>query len=64
MLALHEYPGINPGKGTILDKGMVFTIEPGIYIPGWGGVRLENMVVVRENRAEVLNSLDCTADGA
>lgn len=61
-LAIHEYPGINPIKDTELDKGMVFTIEPGIYIPGWGGVRLENMVVVRENRAEVLNSLDCTSE--
>ncbi len=58
-LAIHEYPGLNPIKDTKLDKGMVFTIEPGIYIPGWGGVRLENMVVMRENRAEVLNSLDC-----
>ncbi|MEA3417410.1 MAG: aminopeptidase P family protein [Thermodesulfobacteriota bacterium] len=63
-LAIHEYPGLNPIKDTKLDKGMVFTIEPGIYIPGWGGVRLENMVVVRENRAEALNSLDCTADSA
>ncbi|MBL7196292.1 MAG: M24 family metallopeptidase, partial [Desulfobacterales bacterium] len=44
-----------------LDKDMVFTIEPGIYIPGWGGVRLENMVVVKENRAEVLNTLDCAS---
>ena len=60
-LAIHEYPGLNPIKDTKLDKGMVFTIEPGIYIPGWGGVRLENMVVVRENRAEVLNSLDCAS---
>ncbi|NQT09661.1 MAG: aminopeptidase P family protein [Desulfobacteraceae bacterium] len=60
-LAIHEYPGLNPIKDTILDKGMVFTIEPGIYIPGWGGVRLENMVVVRENGAEVLNSLDCAS---
>jgi len=57
-LAIHEYPGLNPNKDTILDKGMVFTIEPGIYLPGWGGVRLENMVVVMENGAEVLNNLD------
>ncbi|RZB30037.1 MAG: Xaa-Pro aminopeptidase [Desulfobacteraceae bacterium Eth-SRB1] len=57
-LAIHEYPGLNPNKDTILDKGMVFTIEPGIYLPGWGGIRLENMVVVRENGAEVLNKLD------
>jgi len=57
-LAIHEYPGLNPNKNTILEKDMVFTIEPGIYIPGWGGVRLENMVVVRENGAEVLNTLE------
>ncbi|MBU4463300.1 MAG: aminopeptidase P family protein [Proteobacteria bacterium] len=60
-LAVHEYPGLNPIKDTMLDKGMVFTIEPGIYIPGWGGVRLENMVVVRENGAEVLNSRNCAS---
>ena len=60
-LAIHEYPGLNPIRDTTLDKNMVFTIEPGIYIPGWGGVRLENMVVVRESRAEVLNSLDCAS---
>lgn len=60
-LAIHEYPGLNPFKDTELDKNMVFTIEPGIYMPGWGGVRLENMVVVRKNGAEVLNSLDCAS---
>ncbi|MGP8331754.1 MAG: M24 family metallopeptidase, partial [Methanosarcinaceae archaeon] len=32
--------------------------EPGIYIPGWGGIRLENMIVVGEDRAEVLNKTD------
>lgn len=54
-LAVHELPRISPLKGTQLKPGMVFTIEPGIYIPGWGGIRLENMVVVRDNGAEVLN---------
>jgi Xaa-Pro aminopeptidase len=35
---------------------MVTTVEPGIYIPGWGGVRLENMVVVSLDGATVLNT--------
>ena len=37
---------------------MVFTVEPGIYIPKWGGVRIENMVVVGRKGAEILNRLD------
>ena len=42
----------------ILKDGMLVTVEPGIYIPGWGGVRIENQVVVRSDGAEVLNTLD------
>lgn len=57
-LAVHEPPGISSLKDTLLEKQMVFTVEPGIYIPGWGGIRLENMVVVRKDGAEVLNSHD------
>jgi Xaa-Pro aminopeptidase len=37
---------------------MVFTVEPGIYLPEWGGVRLENMAVVREEGVEILNRTD------
>jgi len=57
-LAVHEAPRLSPLKETTLEPGMLFTVEPGIYLPDWGGIRLENMVVVRENGAEVLNSLD------
>ena len=57
-LAVHEAPRLSPLKDTPLEPGMMFTVEPGIYLAEWGGVRLENMVVVREDGVEVLNSLD------
>jgi Xaa-Pro aminopeptidase len=58
-LAVHEMPGISPLKEMKIEPQMVFTVEPGIYLPGWGGVRLENMVVVNETNAEVLNNMAC-----
>lgn len=57
-LAIHEAPRLSPLKDTVLEAGMVTTVEPGIYLGDWGGVRLENMVVVREDGADVLNRLD------
>lgn len=57
-LAIHEAPRLSPLKDTRLETGMVTTVEPGIYLDGWGGVRLENMIVVREEGAEVLNRTD------
>ena len=56
-LAIHEPPRLGPVKDHILEDGMVCTVEPGVYLPSWGGVRLENMVVVRHDGAEVLNTL-------
>ena len=56
-LAIHEKPALNPTSDVILECGMVVTVEPGIYIPGWGGVRLENMVIVRKEGGEVLNKV-------
>jgi Xaa-Pro aminopeptidase len=55
-LAVHEEPRLSPLSGQKLKAGMIVTVEPGIYIPGWGGIRLENMVVVREDGYEHLNS--------
>ncbi len=57
-LAVHEAPALSPLKDTILRPGMLVTVEPGIYIPEWGGVRIENQIVVKEDGAEVLNKLD------
>ncbi len=56
-LAVHEAPSLSPYKdrATILRPGSITTVEPGIYLPGWGGVRLEDMVLLHDDRAEVLN---------
>jgi len=56
-LAIHEYPRLSPFYDKPLQPGMVCTVEPGIYLPDWGGIRLENMIVVRRDGAEVLNTL-------
>ena len=57
-LAVHEGPRLSPLSDTELLAGMVTTVEPGIYLEGWGGVRLENMVAVGDSGAEVLNGLN------
>jgi Xaa-Pro aminopeptidase len=54
-LAVHEAPGLSPRYSKKLQVGMVVTVEPGIYIEGWGGVRLENMVVVEQGGCRQLN---------
>lgn len=56
-LAVHEAPRLSPIKDTILQSGMIVTVEPGIYLPEWGGVRIENQVVVEAEGPRVLNRL-------
>jgi len=54
-LAIHEAPFLGTRVDpVILQPGMVFSVEPGLYYPGWGGVRIEDLVVLREHGAEVL----------
>jgi len=53
-LDIHEMPYISTKSDMRVEDGMVYTIEPGIYIPGEFGIRIEDMVVMQEGRAEVL----------
>ncbi len=54
-MEVHEEPNVGPRGDTVLENGMPFTIEPGIYIPRWGGVRIEDVVVLENDSARVLS---------
>ena len=54
-LQVHEEPNVGPRGETVLEEGMPFTIEPGIYIPGWGGVRIEDVVLLENGKPRVLS---------
>jgi Xaa-Pro aminopeptidase len=55
-LITHENPRVGPNSTDVLTEGMVFTIEPGIYLSGWGGVRIEDDVVIQNGKLRVITS--------
>jgi Xaa-Pro aminopeptidase len=57
-LEIHERPGVNSRSSEVLDDSMVITIEPGVYLSGQGGVRIEDTVVLRDGMAQSLARSD------
>jgi Xaa-Pro aminopeptidase/Xaa-Pro dipeptidase len=53
-LEVHEEPRLSTSSQAVLEENMVVTVEPGVYIPGWGGVRIEDTVIVKKNGCEVI----------
>ncbi|VEA46111.1 aminopeptidase [Salmonella enterica subsp. arizonae] len=59
-IEVHEEPRFSPDDNTVLAPGMLLTVEPGIYLPEQGGVRIEDVVLVTPEGAEVLYSMPKT----
>lgn len=57
-LLIHDNPRLSPMSHDILAPNMVVTIEPGVYLPGWGGVRIEDDVVITKGGCRILNKAD------
>ena len=54
-LEIHEAPRLAPDSEDVLADGQVVTVEPGVYLPGWGGVRIEDQCVMENGRLRVLS---------
>lgn len=61
-MEIHESPRLRKQSETILQPGMIVTVEPGIYLPDWGGIRIEDDVLVTSDGCEVLTHLARTLD--
>ena len=56
-LEIHEAPRLSKGQSTELKPGMIVTVEPGVYFPDWGGIRIEDDILVTKDGHEVLTSV-------
>lgn len=63
-LAVHERPRVSLNSTDVIQENMVFTVEPAIYIVGWGGVRIEDTVVIRNGRVQPLTKATKNANPA
>jgi Xaa-Pro aminopeptidase len=61
---IHEWPNLKPQTHDVLKPGMVITIEPGVYLKGWGGVRIEDMVLITNSGCKNLTRVPKTLAGA
>ena len=61
-LEVHEAPGLNRSSESKLKPGMIFTVEPGIYFPDWGGIRVEDMVLIKRTGVEILTQFEKQSD--
>jgi len=57
-LLIHEGPRLSPLSSDLLQPNMVVTIEPGIYLEGWGGVRIEDDVVITKTGCRIMNKAE------
>lgn len=60
-LAIHEWPRVVMADDTVLEPGMICTLEPGVYLPGRAGVRIEDLALITETGVEILNTTPWTA---
>jgi len=54
---VHEKPSLSPRDDTVIQEGMIFTIEPGVYFSDRYGIRIEETVLVKKNGCEILSSV-------